>query len=222
MTIGIIVAMSKELRLILPMLSQAYTRTIGSTTFHLGTIGSNKVVVMECGIGKVNAAIGAVTLIDNFEPDLVINTGVAAGAATDVRVMDTVVASSLAHHDFWCIGEEWGRVPGCPREFKAYTFDDIVKGPDVKRGLIATGELFISNKAEVDAIKEHFPQVKAIDMESAAIAQACFLRGVNFFCMRVISDSPWTSHDNSSQYEDFWEEAPERSFKHVKTLLENL
>lgn len=223
MKIGIIVAMSKELAMILPLLSEKTVETRGAVTLHCGRIGGNDIAVMQCGIGKVNAAIGAVSLIDAFSPDLVINTGVAAGAGDDVSVMDIVVADSLAHHDFWCIGEEWGQVPGCPRLFPAKVPSIAGSGVQgIKTGLIASGELFISRKEEIDTIRSHFPEVKAVDMESAAIAQACCLRGVPFMCLRVISDSPWTSHDNSRQYENFWEEAPQKSFAAVSEILSSL
>lgn len=223
MKIGIIVAMSKELAMILPLLSEKTVETRGAVTLHCGRIGRNDIAVMQCGIGKVNAAIGAVSLIDAFSPDLVINTGVAAGAGDDVSVMDIVVADSLAHHDFWCIGEEWGQVPGCPRLFPAKVPSIAGSGVQgIKTGLIASGELFISRKEEIDTIRSHFPEVKAVDMESAAIAQACCLRGVSFMCLRVISDSPWTSHDNSRQYENFWEEAPQKSFAAVSEILSSL
>lgn len=218
MKIGIIVAMQKEQALILPLLSDATTVSSGSITYHRGFIGENEVAVMQCGIGKVNAAVGAVSLIDAFAPDLVINTGVAAGAGDEVAVMDMVIADRLVHHDFWCIGEEWGHVPGSPRFFPA-KLPAIKETDGVKVGLIASGELFISSKNEVDTIRGHFPDVMAIDMESAAIAQVCNLRGVPFMCMRVISDSPWCSHDNSRQYEDFWQEAPQKSFAIVKEIL---
>lgn len=221
MKIGIIVAMQKELALILPLLTAPVEENSGLVTYHSGHIGHNEVAVMQCGIGKVNAAIGAVSLIDAFKPDVVINTGVAAGAGDDVAVMDIVVAERLVHHDFWCIGEEWGRVPGCPLFFPAQ-MPVLPEKAGVKKGLIATGELFISNKGEVDAIRSHFPDVMAIDMESTAIAQACYLRKVPFICLRVISDSPWCSHDNSSQYEDFWTAAPQKSFDTVKEILESL
>lgn len=223
MKIGIIVAMSKELAMILPLLSEKTVETRGAVTLHCGRIGRNDIAVMQCGIGKVNAAIGAVSLIDAFSPDLVINTGVAAGAGDDVSVMDIVVADSLAHHDFWCIGEEWGQVPGCPRLFPVKVPSIAGSGVQgIKTGLIASGELFISRKEEIDTIRSHFPEVKAVDMESAAIAQACCLRGVPFMCLRVISDSPWTSHDNSRQYENFWEEAPQKSFAAVSEILSSL
>ncbi len=221
MKIGIIVAMSKELAMILPLLSDATVETRGAVTLHRGRIGGNDIAVMQCGIGKVNAAIGAVSLIDAFSPDLVINTGVAAGAGDDIRGMYIVVADSLAHHDFWCIGEEWGHVPGCPRLFPAEV-PAVAEKSGAKKGLIASGELFISRKEEIDSIRSHFPEVKAVDMESAAIAQACCLRQVPFMCLRVISDSPWTSHDNSSQYEDFWTEAPQKSFAAVSEILASL
>lgn len=222
MTIGIIAAMSKELKLILPLLTDVKTETHHSTTFHVGTLNGHRVVAMECGIGKVNAAIGAITLIDTYSPDLVINSGVAAGAGDNVAVMDTVVATELAHHDFWCIGEEWGHVPGSPKFFPTKELPLPTDHPGLKRGLIVSGELFISSAAEVDAIKGHFPDVMAIDMESAAIAQACNQRGVPFFCMRLISDTPWCSHDNSAQYEDFWEDAPRHSFHLLREILISL
>lgn len=220
MRIGIIVAMKKEEALILPLLENKSEEKFGSINYSLGRIGGNEVAVMQCGIGKVNAAIGTVSLIDVFRPDIIINTGVAAGAGNDVGVMDVIVARELVHHDFWCIGEEWGRIPGCPR-FLPAVVPDMHDVDNVKEGLIATGELFITSKDQVDAIRAHFPETLAIDMESAAIAQACYLRGVPFICLRVISDSPWCSDNNSRQYEDFWAEAPQKSFAAVSKILKS-
>lgn len=100
MKIGIIVAMRKELDLLLPLMENPRTEESHGTIMHTGKIGNHDVALMECGIGKVNAAIGAVTLIDAFHPDLVINTGVAAGAGDNVAVMDAIVATDVAHHDF--------------------------------------------------------------------------------------------------------------------------
>ena len=102
------------------------------------------------------------------------------------------------------------------------TYDDAVNGPNVKRGLIASGDMFITSREQVDAISAHYPDVMAVDMESVAIAQACYVRGVPYFCMRVISDTPWCHHDNSSQYENFWEDAPRQSFGLIRTMLERI
>ncbi|MDE5749498.1 MAG: 5'-methylthioadenosine/adenosylhomocysteine nucleosidase [Duncaniella sp.] len=223
MSIGIIVAMSKELRLILPLVEGLHEVTHGTTLLYEGSVGANRVAIMECGIGKVNAAMGATLMIEHYHPDLIVSSGVGASASGDVAVMDTVIATGVVHHDFWCIGEDWGRVPGSPRVLPAVTFAEIIpEGEGVKHGLIASGDLFISNRAEVDRILGHFPEAKAVDMESAAIAQVCASFGVPFFGMRVISDSPWASHDNSRQYDDFWEDAPRHSFNLVKKLLTSL
>lgn len=222
MNIGIIVAMEKELNLILPLLENHATEVKNHTIYHTGNVNGNKISLMHCGIGKVNAALGAATMIDLFSPNLVINTGVAAGAADDVSVMDIVVADSVAHHDFWCIGEEWGQVPGCPKFFETQMNEFIAPDAKVKTGLVVSGEKFIESKHEVDVIRSHFPLVKAIDMESAAIAQVCYLKDVPFFCMRVISDTPWCNHDNSRQYDNFWEDAPKHSFDLLRSVLNSI
>lgn len=222
MNIGIIVAMEKELNLILPLLENHATEVRNHTIYHTGIVNGNKIALMHCGIGKVNAAVGATMMIDLFNPNLIINTGVAAGTGDNVAVMDIVVADSVAHHDFWCIGEEWGRVPGCPKFFETQMYDLVDTDSKVKTGLIVSGEKFIESKSEVDVIRSHFPDAMAVDMESAAIAQVCHLRDIPFFCMRVISDTPWCSHDNSQQYENFWEDAPKHSFDLLRSVLNSI
>ncbi len=161
MTIGIIVAMEKELNLILPLLNGHNKEMRNNTTFHTGTVNGNLIAVMQCGIGKVNAAVGATTLIDAFNPNLVINTGVAAGAGDDVAVMDIVIADRVAHHDFWCIGEEWGQIPGCPRFFDTEALDIDLSDAHIKKGLVASGDMFITNKEQIDSIRSHYPDVMA-------------------------------------------------------------
>ena len=79
MRIGIIVAMSKELELLKPMLENMRVSESSGIKFYCGNIGHHKIAAMQCGIGKVNAAIGTVTMIDNYNPQLIINTGVAGG-----------------------------------------------------------------------------------------------------------------------------------------------
>ena len=86
MNIGIIVAMGKEMELLLPLMSETQTSHIDGYTFHSGTIGRHNVTAMQCGIGKVNAALGCRALIDNFEPELIINTGVAGGTGSAAKV----------------------------------------------------------------------------------------------------------------------------------------
>lgn len=227
MTIAIIVAMDKELRLLIPLLENEEQKTIGDVTFHCGTVSGKNVVAMKCGIGKVNAALAATRLIETFSPDLVINTGVAGGAGGGASIMDVVIGERVAYHDVWCgPGTEWGQAAGCPLYFTSA--DDVVAKPclhnddTVKHGLVCSGDIFVDSPAVVEGIKAHFPDVMAVDMESAAIAQACYKKQVPFVCLRVVSDTPGDDENNIAQYENFWEEAPERTFHIIKQLLSEL
>ena len=226
MKIGIIVAMGKELNLLLPLLKNHEAVRIDDITFHRGGIGANEIVAMQCGIGKVNAAVGTLTMINEFAPQLVINTGVAGGTGAGAGIMDVVIGERIAYHDVWCgPGTEWGQAAGCPRFFTSST--ELVGLPvfdsdsTVRKGLIASGDIFVSRPEEVARFRELYPDVMAVDMESAAIAQVCHLRGVPFFVMRVISDTPGAT-DNIAQYENFWEKAPEHTFSLLKLMLESI
>ena len=225
MKIGIIVAMGKELRLLLPLIENHSIITINDIAFHTGKIHNHEITAMQCGIGKVNAAIGTLTLIENFHPDLVINTGVAGGAGGGAGILDVVVAERIAYHDVWCgPGTQYGEASGYPLYFESEKrFTDLIPNrPDVKRGLICSGDKFIASLEEVQAIQKAFPQVLAVDMESATIAQVCYLRKVPVMVMRVISDSPGASKDNTAEYNDFWQEAPAHTFNLVQELLSKI
>lgn len=225
MTIAILVAMGKELNLLLPLLDNTKSETIDGFTFHSGKIGYNDIVAMQCGIGKVNAAIGTLTLLNNFKPELVINTGVAGGASQDAHVMDVIVGSSIAYHDVWCgPGTIYGEASGYPLYFESdKRFSSLIpERADIKRGLICSGDKFIASLEEVQTIQKAFPQVLAVDMESATIAQVCYLRKIPVLVMRVISDSPGASKDNTAQYNDFWQDAPAHTFNLVQELLKQI
>ena len=181
---------------------------------------------MQCGIGKVNAAIGTYVLINSFSPDLVINTGVAGGADKAVSQMDIVVCERIAHHDIWCgPGTVYGEAAGCPLYFQsdANILAKIRKsqiGKNLKYGLICSGDKFISKVEEIETIKSNYPEAIAVDMESASIAQVCNLKDVPVFVLRVISDTPGQEADNAKQYDNFWETAPEHTFKVLSDILE--
>ena len=218
--------MSKELNLLLPLMDKAVKVEHDSITFHCGTIGEHRIFAMQCGIGKVNAATGTQTMINIFAPELIINTGVAGGTGAGAGIMDVVIGERIAYHDVWCgPGTIWGQAAGCPRYFTsvpALVSLPVFDGdPTVKRGLIASGDIFVSQPQEVARFKELYPDVMAVDMESAAIAQVCHMRGTPFFCMRVVSDTPG-SDDNISQYENFWEKAPEHTFSLLSMMLSGI
>lgn len=112
MKIGIIVAMQKELDLLLPLMPDSSVLSLNGAKFHVGTIGHNEIIALKSGIGKVNAAIATLTLIENFHPGLVINTGVGGGTGHGASILDIVVGEKIAYHDCWCgPGTEWVRLP---------------------------------------------------------------------------------------------------------------
>lgn len=222
MTIGIIAAMSKEVALLKPLLSNTIDSDFDGFIFHCGNIGSHRVIIMQCGIAKVNAAIGTVAMIDNYRPSLIINSGVAGGADKSVSVMDIVVGERVAYHDVYCGPEIMrGAVQGLPLFFQGAkkVIEQLPERDDIKKGLICTGDQFIDTIKQVNDIKKLFPDALAVDMESAAIAHVCELRHVPFLSIRVISDSPGASHDNSAQYTNFWETAPKQTFEVLRNIL---
>ena len=225
MRIGIIVAMSKELDLLLPLLQDSEESRMSGFVFHRGKMGRHDVMVMQCGIGKVNAAMGALTLVNAFLPDFIINSGVAGGADQSVNVMDVVAGERVAYHDVWCGPEsELGRVQGLPLYFEGAKrlLKFLPDRSDIHKGLICSGDQFIGTMESIDKIKGNFPDALAVDMESGAIAQVCYVNHVPFLALRVISDSPGAGHDNTRQYLDFWTDAPQESFKIVQDIINKL
>ncbi len=226
MKIGILTAMDKELYLLLPLLKDKKEINIDQKKAFIGKIGKNEVCIMKCGIGKVSSALNAYRLIDYFHPDLVINSGVAGGADPSMKVGSLLIATEAAYHDVWCgPGTKWGQMDGMPERFKmdAEIIESCRKyaSPEVRFGLICSGDRFISKVEEVDFIKSIYPDALACDMESASIAQACRDCGVPFAVIRVVSDTPGQA-DNISQYQNFWIEAPEKTFHTLHTLLESI
>lgn len=225
--IGVILAMQKELDLLLPHLSDmSVSESENNYTFYDGTIGGKRVVAMKSGIGKVNAALATAELIRLYEPATVINTGVAGGTGAGASVLDIVAADEVAYHDVWCgPGTEPGQAAGFPTRLACDPRLTGLKalGADsrIKRGLICSGDIFVSRTEEVERIRSLFPDVKAVDMESAAIAQTCARFGVPFFSIRVVSDTPGAA-ENIGQYENFWEDAPKSTFELLTAVIDEV
>lgn len=209
MKVGIIVAMDKELQ----QLQQVFK--------------DSDVVVRKCGIGKVNAALGAQCLINEEHPDIIISSGCAGGNGDEVNVQDVVVSTELCYHDVYCgtaidNTTQYGQVQGLPARYEAdSTLLEKALKTGAKPGLIVTGDWFVDSKEKMREIISHFPEAKAVDMESAAIAQACYIYKVPFISFRVISDIPLRDTD-ASQYHDFWNTIADNSFHVTKTFIESL
>ena len=214
MKIGIIVAMDKELRQLQHLFADGNVR------------------VEKCGIGKVNAALGAQRMINEFHPDVIISSGCAGGNGDDVHVQDIVVSTELTYHDVYCgraIDDTtvYGQVQGLPARYQtdakllekavSLSSDEIRIIP----GLIVTGDWFVDSKDKMRSIIEKFPEAKAIDMESCAIAQTCYLNHVPFISFRVVSDMPLYDTD-ASQYHNFWDTVAEHSFYATKSFVKKI
>lgn len=210
--------MDKELNLLLPLIDDQREFIAGRFTFHLGAIGEQQIAIMKSGIGKVNAALATQCMIDNFAPRVIINSGVAGGVGGAAAVLDVVVADRVCYSDVWCgPGTLWGEASQCPLYFTTHELG-IEPASNIKKGLICSSDKFISKSSEVEFIKRHFPDVMAVDMESGAIAQTCYLNDTPLAVIRVVSDTPGED-DNITQYEDFWQKAPEATFNIIRDLL---
>jgi len=216
MKIGIIVAMDKELR----QLQSLFT--------------DGRVIVQKCGIGKVNAALGAQRMINEYHPDIIISSGCAGGNGDDIQVQDVIVGAEVTYHDVYCgtaidNSTAYGQVQGLPARFQAdpyllskcQTAVGQSQQPRIVPGLIVTGDWFVDTKEKMRSIIEKFPEARAVDMESCAIAQTCYINKVPFISFRVISDIPLRDTD-ASQYHNFWETVAEHSFLTTKTFVESL
>ena len=191
------------------------------------------ICIIKCGIGKVNAALGAQRLINEFHPQIIISTGCAGGHGEGISIQDVVVSSELCYHDVYCGdaagGTVFGQVQGLPARFqadpvllqKAQQLSIANSQLSIHAGLIVTGDWFVDSRDKMREIVGRFPECKAVDMESAAIAQTCLLNKVRFISFRVISDLPLVDTD-ASQYHDFWNTMADRSFQITKTFVESL
>ena len=198
--------------------------------FVIGTLDGAEIILQQCGIGKVNSAIGAVEMIDCYQPDLVMSTGVAGGADVTLSPLDVVVAAECTYHDAYC-GEEVarGQIMGQPARFvspkalvdKALALSGVVDGIKIRSGLTVSGEWFVDSREKMRQILVDFPDAVAVDMESCSIAQTCHIYQTPFISFRIISDVPLKDH-KGAQYFDFWNRMAEGSFEITRHYLKAL
>lgn len=212
--------MQSELDLVLKALSDIEKEDATLGTVYSGRMYGHDVVVTKCGIGKVNAAVGAMDMIAGHKPDLIINTGVAGGTGSDAKIGDVVLASAVAFHDTWCgPGTQRGAVQGLPEFFRPmHDVERLAEAIGAKTGLVASGDIFVSELDDFRRVMAVRPDAAAVDMESGAIAQVCHLKDVPFLCLRIVSDTPGDG-SNEEQYVNFWEIAPDAVFSKLSSLL---
>ena len=225
MKIGVLSAMSKEHEQLTGLLDGVQTETDGCFCFVRGRLGNNDLILLQCGIGKVNAAVGTTLLVRRYGVDCVVSTGCAGGIEPGMNVMDVVVSTETSYHDVVIPGCEPGQVQGLPSRFRSeeqlVEVTSSLHEGHLRAGLIVSGDQFISDKVQLRHIKSLFPDALAVDMESAAIAQTCHLLGVPFVSFRVLSDTPGAD-GHLTQYMDFWASMAERSFEVTRRFLKAL
>ena len=225
MKIGIIAAMEQELVLLVEQLENKVEKIVLGNIYYTGRLGKHDVVLVQSGVGKVMSAMSVAVLADHFEVDALINTGSAGAVAPELKIGDVVVASRLVYHDvdLTAFGYDYGQMSMQPLYFESdpsfvETFEKVLAQAsiDSKIGLIATSDSFIAGQDKIDAIKGHFPEVLAVEMEGAAIGQAAYLNKIPYLVIRAISDKA----DDSAHmdYPAFEKEA----IRHTVNLVENM
>lgn len=217
--IGIIGAMDEEIASLTEALTERKIRTVAGMDFYEGTLDGVDVVIVKCGVGKVNAASCAQILIDVFEVDQIINTGVAGSLDARIDIGDIVVSTEAVQHDLdvTALGFARGEIPysdesvfPADEEMRRRAVRAVgVVAPEIKvfEGRVCSGDQFIASRAQKEAIVSEFGGM-CCEMEGAAIAQVCHLNGIPFVIIRAISDKADESEEMS--YVEFEQNAAER------------
>lgn len=230
MKIAIIGAMEEEVTILREKLANREVEVFAGSEFTKGIYKGVEVVLLKSGIGKVNAAMSTTLLLDRFKPDYVINTGSAGGFHPSLNVGDVVISSEVRHNDVdvTAFGYEYGQVPGLPAAYipnqmlveVAVKMAEEISGIQVTKGLIVTGDSFLSDPVKVEFIRSKFTNLHAGEMEAAAIAQVCHLFNVPFVVIRALSDI--AGKESNVSFDQFLEQAAKNSANLVLKMVETI
>lgn len=222
MKIGIISAMQVESESIRRQMVIRREETVTGMTFVSGDWLGHEAVVVVGGIGKVAAAMCAQTMILRYAPNLIFNTGVAGGMEA-LSVLDVVIAAQTVQHDMdtTSAGDPLGMIPGLDKIFIPCNYPVIAekvdalvaRRPDVRLGTVASGDQFVGSQEKMRDIERQFDAL-AVDMESGAIGQVCYIAQVPCCIIRTISDS-----GDGQEYDSFLDAAAEKSIEVLCALL---
>lgn len=226
MIIGIIAAMEPEIQFTISALEDKKEHLISNITFYEGTIGNHKVIVSLSGIGKVNSAINTTVLINNFKPDVIINSGI-AGGSKELSTFDFVIADKLTYSDFDCqvFNYEFGQVPQMP----LYYFSDsnlkekleaylTSKNISFKNSIVLTADSF---RLSASQIKNNVSTSFATEMEGTSIAQTCYKLNTPFLSFRIISDI-LDSENHIEEYNEFEKKSAQLSSEVIVNFIQTL
>ena len=227
--IGIIGAMEEEVAILKNKIKNLEEIKIAHVIFYKGNLEGKDIILTQSGIGKVNVAISTTLLINQFEPDLIINTGSAGALDKSLNVGDVVVSDMVAYHDAdaRAFGYQLGQIPQMPAQFVAdkALINKAIEAIEqqqinAKTGLIVSGDSFIGTSEQRMAIKTNFPQAMAAEMEATAIAQTCHQFNMPFIITRAISDL--ADGDAGITFEAFLEKAAISSSEIVEHLIKTI
>lgn len=227
--IGIIAAMNEEMQQIKNVMDNIVENRIHNLKFFEGIISGKNCVLVECGVGKVNAARTTQIMIDNYDIEYVVNVGTAGAIDNDLNVTDVVIGEKIAQHDFdiTAFGHEKGYITGVGK----YVYSDeklinkckeVMESIDkdnsfnVKVGAIASGDVFCTSQELANNISNEF-NASCVEMEGAAIGQICALDNVPFIVIRSISDSP--NGNNNIDFDTYLDIASKRGANFLQELL---
>ena len=224
--IGIICAMAVELSKISEAMDITLKKEISGVEFLYGTLEGKNVVCAVCGVGKVFAAICTEAMILNFEPDVIVNSGVAGGLSKTLSICDAVVAESLVQHDMDTspLGDPVGLLSGInivniPCDKKA---SDMIKkaaeelSVHTETGVIATGDQFISGNDKKTWLCDNF-NAAACEMEGGSVAHVCYVNKVKCAVLRTISDGG--NDDAKMDFPTFCQKASDVSSEIMKKFV---
>lgn len=228
--IGIIGAMDEEVCQIAEVMQVSETYERASMTFKKGTLNGKDVVIVRSGIGKVNAAVCTQILVDHFNVDCVINTGIAGSLRSEIDIADVVLSSDVLHHDMDATGFGYpmGQIPRMDvLSFKAderlielgKAACEKVASVGVHVGRVVSGDQFISDKNVKERIIKNFDGY-CTEMEGAAIAQTAYLNKIPFLILRAISDK--ADDSATMDYPTFEAMAIKNSVEIIKELVDNI
>ena len=216
--LGIIGAMELEVETLLAQMENKSAEVVAGSTFYEGQLSGLDVVVVQCGIGKVNAALCVQILCTKFGITHAVNTGIAGSLCAELDIGDLVVSRDAMYHDFDCVhfGYPYGKVPGMDvvsfpaNETMIKLAFDAANGihpGHVTVGRVASGDQFVAEQTLKNKIISN-TQALCTEMEGAAIAQTAYRNGIPFVILRAISDKA----DNSAEmdYPTFEKQAAHR------------
>lgn len=227
--IGIIGAMDIEVEGLISAMGNKEEKKISGIVFHSGKIGDKECVVAKCGVGKVNAAVCTQTMILEYQPECIINTGIGGATSLETKIGDVVIATEVVQHDMdtTALGDapatlflhngEYDKIP-CDKALSEKIISACKScGIEPRLGIVATGDRFIAGNGERIKLNKSFGAI-VCEMEGGSIGQVCFINDMPFTILRSISDS-MSDEEDSVEYMTFCKSSAQKSVTVLKKFL---